>query len=232
MENTNKNVRITLVIVVILIVLINFIPFGKFVLYPFQLFTTFIHELFHAVVTLLTGGQHISIMINPDTSGLTRSSGGFRLLVIPAGYIGTTILGGILISLLVKYRIDKFIVAFFGGLLILTTIVFGLTSLFSIITGISLGIVLLLLAYNLKGKVLFFFALFLSALLCLNSLGDLKDLLFLSAFSGTTTDAQIMSQTILPLPAIVWAIIFALISVFFLILSLKDIFKVHIEDKL
>src|SRR5437899_446618 len=56
-------------------------PWGKLILYPFRLFTTWVHECGHALVTLMVGGSVSSIVIEPDTSGVTRS-------LLPAGRVG------------------------------------------------------------------------------------------------------------------------------------------------
>src|SRR5436309_454796 len=45
-------------------------PVG-FVLYPFRILTTVVHELSHAIAALATGGSVSKIVINPDGSGVT-----------------------------------------------------------------------------------------------------------------------------------------------------------------
>jgi hypothetical protein len=75
-------------------------PYGFVITYPMNLFVTYIHEGCHALMTLLTGGWVSGIGINPDTSGVTQSQGGLRLLIIPAGYIGSTVFGALLIRLM------------------------------------------------------------------------------------------------------------------------------------
>ena len=50
---------------------VSLTPWAQFLLYPFKLFTTWVHECGHALMTVLVGGRVTSITIDPDTSGLT-----------------------------------------------------------------------------------------------------------------------------------------------------------------
>lgn len=45
----------------------------------------------------MTGGTVTAILINPNESGLTQFQGGAACAIIPAGYLGSTIIGAILI---------------------------------------------------------------------------------------------------------------------------------------
>src|SRR5215218_6854870 len=52
---------------------VSLTPAADMALYPFRLFTTWVHESGHAVATLLVGGHVSSIVIRPDGSGVTQS---------------------------------------------------------------------------------------------------------------------------------------------------------------
>ena len=73
-------------------------PVG-FILYPFRILTTIVHELSHALATIVTGGQVLGIQINPNGSGVTFVRGGWAVPVASAGYLGTTLFGGALLLL-------------------------------------------------------------------------------------------------------------------------------------
>src|SRR5436190_18778698 len=81
---------------------ISLTPWAPIVLYPFKLFTTWVHECGHALMTVMVGGTVSSIAIEPDTSGLTRSlvpAGRFaRGLVASAGYLGAALGGWALLA--------------------------------------------------------------------------------------------------------------------------------------
>src|SRR3954468_21597553 len=77
-------------------------PWGQLLLYPFKVFTTWVHECGHAVMTVLVGGSVSSIAIEPDTSGLTRSlipvGRVARGLVSSSGYLGASVVGCLLMA--------------------------------------------------------------------------------------------------------------------------------------
>ena len=66
-------------------------------IYPFILVSTIFHEFGHALMCALTGGSVKGILINPDESGLTRFVGGVGCLILPAGYLGSTFIGAVMI---------------------------------------------------------------------------------------------------------------------------------------
>jgi hypothetical protein len=54
---------------------------------------TFIHELGHGTIAILTGGEFIRFEVYSNGAGLAYSRGGFRPAIISAGYMGTAIFG-------------------------------------------------------------------------------------------------------------------------------------------
>ena len=87
---------------------VSLTPWAQFLLYPFKLFTTWVHECGHALMTVLVGGRVTSITIEPDTSGLTHSlvpaSRVARGLVASSGYLGAAVAGCLLVT---ATRIEK-----------------------------------------------------------------------------------------------------------------------------
>lgn len=89
----------TLIIAILVIILMN-VPYVKWVLYPFTIFSTWIHELCHTLAALMVGGSVEKLEVFPDTSGLTTFSGvdSNRLaFVASAGYQGTAVIGMLLL---------------------------------------------------------------------------------------------------------------------------------------
>ena len=80
---------------------ISLTPWAQFLLYPFRLFTTWVHECGHALMTVLVGGQVTSITIDPDGSGLTQSlvpvGRMARGVVTSSGYLGSAVVVGCLL---------------------------------------------------------------------------------------------------------------------------------------
>ena len=71
--------------------------FGRNLLYPIRVFVTFLHELGHAAGALLTGGKVESIVIEPNTGGMTTTLNGNRPITIAGGYIGSALFGNIMV---------------------------------------------------------------------------------------------------------------------------------------
>jgi Peptidase M50B-like len=201
-----------IVIASVVSIALSFIPYGQVITYPMNLFVTFIHEGCHALMTLLTGGMVRGIGINPDTSGVTNSTGGMGLLVYPAGYIGSTVFGALLIRLMQKGISSN-------KLLMATAIITGLVtlatlpgfSLFGLVFGAFLTALLVLGAKKLpKGGANI--ALAIVAVQCI--LGSLLKLhlVFQASLNPLEhQDPNLMANATL-IPAPVWSILWAITS--------------------
>lgn len=77
------------------------IPYGNYILWPFVILTTYIHEMGHGLMALLLGGNFLKLEIFSNASGLAWHSGvneGIpRALVAAAGLVGPSIAGGLFI---------------------------------------------------------------------------------------------------------------------------------------
>jgi len=61
-----------------------------------QMLVIAFHEFGHAITCLLTGGRVVSITLNPNEGGETQMKGGRQALTLPAGYLGSSIIGALL----------------------------------------------------------------------------------------------------------------------------------------
>ena len=79
------------------------LPFGGLVLFPFKLLATWLHEMSHGMLMLLTGAGFSHLEIYRDTSGIAfaqRGVGGLgRAAIASAGYMGAALLGGFMLVL-------------------------------------------------------------------------------------------------------------------------------------
>ncbi|BGP24590.1 hypothetical protein JCM10295v2_003508 [Rhodotorula toruloides] len=66
---------------------------ARSIIFPFKLCAVACHEGCHALVGLLTGAKVKSIVLDPNQGGTTRMVGGFAFCSLPAGYIGSTLIG-------------------------------------------------------------------------------------------------------------------------------------------
>ena len=74
----NKSMLVAVLFAFCITVVLTFIPILNKVLYPFKLFSTFVHESSHGLASIITGGAWKSFVINVDTSGyaITQGAGG------------------------------------------------------------------------------------------------------------------------------------------------------------
>ncbi|KNE70094.1 hypothetical protein AMAG_15073 [Allomyces macrogynus ATCC 38327] len=90
-------------------------PYLGRLLDPLKLIVVAFHEFSHAIVGKCTGAKIESIEVNPDQGGATRLRGGNACLVLPAGYIGSSIFGSLLVFCsfdLLACKVSAGIVAF------------------------------------------------------------------------------------------------------------------------
>lgn len=210
------------------------IPIVNILLYPFRLFVTIVHEASHALMTILTGGRVASLTIAMDESGLTRSLGGFRPLVIMAGYLGSSIFGGLLIYFGRTPRNAKFVLFVIGAVIIALSIFYSIGNLifnffggaFSLFAMLAIGTALIFIARKANDEFCHLFLLVLAVQTSLNALVDIQTLFFISMGSQTSSDAQSMAA-ITFIPAAVWSVLWGIMSlvilVFFLWISYKNI---------
>ncbi len=79
------------------------LPFGGLVLYPFKLLATWLHEISHGLVMLITGAGFEHLKIFADTSGIAQAKHGVspagRAAIHCAGYTGTAFFGALFLVL-------------------------------------------------------------------------------------------------------------------------------------
>lgn len=68
-----------------------------FLLTPFKLITVFLHEVSHAIACILTCGSVEGIEVHGNEGGLTKTRGGAYWLILPAGYLGSSFWGMLLV---------------------------------------------------------------------------------------------------------------------------------------
>ena len=55
------------------------------------------HEFGHAITACCTGGRVKSISLDPREGGVTHMQGGISAITLPAGYLGSSLIGALLI---------------------------------------------------------------------------------------------------------------------------------------
>ncbi len=228
-----------LILVTAISLVLWFIPFASWLVYPLQLFVTFIHEGSHVLAALLTGASVQSLSVAPDTSGMVMSSSNSPLSMMitsSAGYVGAVGFGALLLYL-IRVGVRPNIVLFLCSILIAAlTVVFGLlaptlnifsgtSSIFSVgftvLAGAFITVMLFLAARFAKPWWANFFLSFLAVQCLLNAFFNLKDLFFISSMTPYAhSDAVNMAQAT-GMPAILWVVIWIGLSVLIASLALR-----------
>ncbi len=239
-------------VIVVLSVLLANVPIVSLLLTPVNQFVTMVHELGHALATVLTGGHVSGLTIAADGQGhggLTFSQGGWSFLIAQAGYVGTTLFGCLLIYLGQYPRWSKLILSALGVSMILSTVVFivpglvnpmhFLESVISLIWGFGMGAVCFWLGRKLKPALANLMVLFLAVQTTLSSLSLLWVLVphSLGLAGGGFSDATAMAKMVpftLPIFWVFWWVSISIIALFF---TLKHtygsaIMKKRIQKKL
>jgi len=97
----NTTQRTTLIVAGVYVVVIGILwvtPVLRKIIYPFKLLTVGFHEMSHALAGVLTGARIKSIELDPDEGGVTRMTGGISRITLPAGYLGSSLIGACLIA--------------------------------------------------------------------------------------------------------------------------------------
>jgi len=216
-----RTLFITLMAMGVVYILWN-VPALDFIVYPLRLFVTYVHEAGHSAMALLTGGEVVSFVVNSDGSGVARTAGGSRALILPAGYLGAAFFGATLFYLSNTVRRPRTIALVVGAILIVFTLmysgVFASGEPLAFIIGILGGIALIAMGWKLSRDINL---LVLNVLALMTGLNALLDLWFIVSSPNVSSengvirnDAAAFSREVASfLPASVWALIWTLIAV-------------------
>lgn len=214
-----------------------YFPVFGYIVYPLQLFATFVHEGGHVLATVLTGNSVQSLTVSPDTSGAvwSQTAGWFsQLLISSSGYLGTTAFGAALLAWMrfgYSSRIALFASAGFVGAM---TVVFGLFAPFwNFLSTVTLGIVFFtvvsgLVITGILGAIGFFantkwanFSVAFLAVQCLlNAMFSLVTLLVITTTTGGHSDAANMA-TATGIPSLAWVLIWFGVSILMISIGLR-----------
>jgi hypothetical protein len=196
------------------------LPLLSLLVYPFKLFNTFIHEMSHALAALLTGGRVDRFEIYHDGSGVALVRGGWTWIVASAGYLGSALVGGLLLLLTARGVAPRTVLLALGVILAIMCLLF-VRNPFGIVTGLLLVAALIAAATRLEPRWSGGLLLFLTVQMCLKALDSLWDLLRISSsLRDRATDAQIMQQAT-GVPSLVWALLWSAVALLILWQSVR-----------
>ncbi len=213
-----------------------YMPLVGYIVYPLQLFATFIHESGHALATLITGNTVMSLTVSPDASGAvwSQSSGFSSLFISSAGYVGTTAFGALLLVWM-RYGLSSRIALYFSSALVaVMTVVFGFLApfwnflanvtfgsvVFTVLSGAFLTAGLFAIAKFASEKWVNFSFAFLAVQCLLNAFFSLKTLFVISVATDQTSDAANMAAAT-GIPSIFWVVIWIGISIVMISIGMR-----------
>jgi len=203
--------------ILVIVVVLN-APVGKYVLYPFVIFSTWIHESFHGLAALSIGGKIAWLNIYPDGSGLANTIipvGLFqRAWVAGAGYQGTAIVGGIMLMFR-RTNLGARIGTCGIGLAILLCCIFFVRNAFGLAIMIPIGLLLVAAGWRLPPFWVGELYALLALTTCLNAITSIQVLFFVAEanIGGVVrmSDATTM-QSITKIHYWVWASIWMILA--------------------
>ena len=105
---------------------------------PLKILIVFLHELSHAIATILTGGSVVSMTVDPQQGGMVVSRGGARFVILTAGYLGSLLIGVALFIGALRTGWDRVIMGLMGALMLAVTALYlrdGFAIGFGAVTG-------------------------------------------------------------------------------------------------
>lgn len=151
----------------------------SYVLYPFKIFATWIHEMSHGVAAMLVGGGIRKLLIYPDTSGLAYTyiadSDFKRGFVASGGYTGTAVLGMVMLLFRRTHRGPTVGTICLGVMIILSCILY-VRNTFALVMLPIMALVLIICAWKLRAREVGYLYSFLAATCSFNAVDNISDL--------------------------------------------------------
>lgn len=140
---------------------------------PFRFFVVMVHEVCHAGAALLTGGGVIEVRTHWNESGHTLTQGGIFPLISAAGYVGSALLGALLIYTGIYPRVQRLVLGLIGAACLGMTMAYTPVGGVDFFLGIGGGFVLLALAIK-SQRAAEAGAIWMGIMLCLYSMFDFR----------------------------------------------------------
>lgn len=178
LQRTFRRDKPLLVAIVIMVICLN-TRYLQYVMYPFMIFSTWVHEMCHGLAAILTGGGVKELFVYHDGSGLaytwTTGENWKRAFVASGGYVGTALLGGLLLLFRRTHRGPT--IGLIGmACCILLSVAMYVRNGFAIGILIAMAVVLLLCAWKLKARLVAYLYSFLAATCSFNAFTSIKQL--------------------------------------------------------
>lgn len=195
-------------------------PFFRPFLLPLVYYNTHIHELCHALAAVVTGGDVERILVYANGNGVTSVFGGSPWLLASSGYVGSAIVGGMLIAGSRTEKGARRTLWTAAGFLLFSLLFFVRGETIGVVSAISWIAVLFGLGHWLKQDKVIFAAQFLGIQQCITSAHAFLVLLQLTAFTDQHNDAKLLEDAT-RIPALVSSVSWLVISAAIVFLTVR-----------
>jgi hypothetical protein len=187
---------------------------NTFALTPVKSLVVLFHELSHGLAAVATGGRITKIELSAHFGGICYFTGGWSLLTLPAGYLGSMLWGALLLLVGRSPEASRPAAGVLGFFLLGMTLLYVRTPL-GILVGLSWGLALIVLARRTSGALTALVLEFVGISSMLYAILDIKEDLIdrTVAISDAARFAQIYGG-----PPVLWGVIWigiALVATFF-----------------
>lgn len=214
--SVNSTQKVTLGVIVAYVVgiaLLWNLPYVWWSLWPFKMLVIAFHEFGHAITACCTGGRVESISLDPREGGVTHMRGGISAITLPAGYLGSSLIGALLILCGFNIVASK-VASIVLGVCFLLVLWWGRRDWLTL--GTVLAAVGLLVAcwFIAHAEALRYVVLFIGVMSSLYSVWDICDDLILRKVNSS--DASVFAKRYGG-SSQCWGVIWSIISVFFMV---------------
>src|SRR5205085_2502672 len=204
MVNRLRPQQIGMVIAAATTVLLWLIPGAHLILLPLQYLDTHLHEMSHALATVLTGGSVETIQVYGNGSGVTQSLGVHHwVIVASAGYVGASLIGAALIFFSRDALSARRSLIALACLLFVEDLLWLRGDTVGMVSGFFYLMVFVVLGLALRGWAAILVAQFVGLQQCLAALGAVVYLVNPRVLAFSDNDASIL-QNQTGVPAILW----------------------------
>ncbi|KAK8064499.1 hypothetical protein PG994_007137, partial [Apiospora phragmitis] len=197
---------------VVAIALLWNLPYVRWSLWPFKMLVIAFHEFGHAITAVLTGGHVKSISLDPREGGVTHMVGGKSAITLPAGYLGSSLIGALLIFCgfdIVASKIASMVLA----VCFLLTLWWGKRDWLTVLTVLLAVGLLVACWFIVHAEPLRFVVLFIGVMSSLYSVWDICDDLILRKVNSS--DASVFAKRYGG-SSQCWGVIWSIISLIFM----------------
>lgn len=194
--------------IIALIVILTILLWDSIAIYPVKLFVVLLHEISHGIVSVLSGGQIVSIQISENLGGQCVTKGGLPFLVASAGYLGSLVFGSAVFISSYDKNYGKWITTIIAIILILFTANYMVGTV-GVVLSLLFSVVLFLSPRYFNEIFHKYLMKSLGLISCLYVLVDIKEDLL--TFEYRETDAHLLAK-ITGINAALWGLLWFLIS--------------------